>query len=384
MASCVKCAAPLVAPARFCAACGSPVRSPTPAPSPAPLAGAAAAMPAVPAPDPFARTVMGDPCTPSAATAAAAADAHGQPASRTDGRHRQPAARARRPIACASPPPAHPVSPMASSVMNSRRLRTTAGERAHPLERRSAVARADARALLARPHAVNPSRPARWCSSLGQRPALPGHGAAGRRRSTSWSRSPTACSSGSTCGTSSSAVSCKSSHGCRPRCARSWRSSSRSTGCSASASSRSTAGTCAWRCRSARSSSAIRCGAPIHGGVISALADTAGGCRRLERARRAAGARVDHRHAHRLPAARPAGDARGRGATWCAPAAAWASPTSASSTRARPPRSIATGKGVYNVVIPKQATDAVGVTLSSAPRAAAPSPARPCASRGSR
>ncbi len=120
MAVCARCAAPLVATARFCAACGSPVLvNTTPAPQSRPDSrGPTAAMPAVPAPDPFARTVMGDPtAAAAAATAAAAADAHAsQP--------RVPTA----PIAIGAVAPArpNPVSPMASSVMK------TPGDPAQP------------------------------------------------------------------------------------------------------------------------------------------------------------------------------------------------------------------------------------------------------------
>jgi hypothetical protein len=57
MASCLKCGATLIALARFCAACGSPVGRGSVAPAaPAPKSAA----PAAPsAPDPFAQTVMG-------------------------------------------------------------------------------------------------------------------------------------------------------------------------------------------------------------------------------------------------------------------------------------------------------------------------------------
>jgi hypothetical protein len=72
MASCMKCGATLIALARFCATCGSPVArgsvapaAPSPAPSvppPAPSVAPAAPPPksaAVSAPDPFAQTVLG-------------------------------------------------------------------------------------------------------------------------------------------------------------------------------------------------------------------------------------------------------------------------------------------------------------------------------------
>ncbi len=112
MAVCARCAAPLVAAARFCAACGSPVtRSATgPAvssPEPRPDSrGPTVAVPAVPAapapaPDPFASTVMGDP----AAVAAIAAVRSSEPQIRTA------------PIAAVAPARPNPVSPMASSVM---------------------------------------------------------------------------------------------------------------------------------------------------------------------------------------------------------------------------------------------------------------------------
>ena len=55
MASCVKCGAALIAQARFCAACGSPVTRGSVAPAAPPTQGAA-----VSAPDPFARTMLGD------------------------------------------------------------------------------------------------------------------------------------------------------------------------------------------------------------------------------------------------------------------------------------------------------------------------------------
>jgi len=122
MALCARCAAPLVATARFCAACGSPVLlNTTPAPQSRPDSrGPTAAMPAVPAPDPFARTVMGDPAAAAAAaTAAAAADAHASqprvPTAAVASQPRVPTA----PIAIGAVAPArpNPVSPMASSVM---------------------------------------------------------------------------------------------------------------------------------------------------------------------------------------------------------------------------------------------------------------------------
>jgi len=113
MAVCSRCSAALIATARFCAACGSPVGlattprpgtqpmsarpgvgQPTPSPSPAPAAAAAPS-----APDPFARTMMGDPnAVPT-----------------TSEPRMQTAPLAQVAIAPARP---NPVSPMASSVMN--------------------------------------------------------------------------------------------------------------------------------------------------------------------------------------------------------------------------------------------------------------------------
>lgn len=121
MAVCARCAAPLVATARFCAACGSPVLlNTTPPPQSRPDSrGPTEAMPAVPAPDPFARTVMGDPAAAAAAaTAAAAADALASqpkvPAAAGASQPRVPTA----PIAIGvAPARPNPVSPMASSVM---------------------------------------------------------------------------------------------------------------------------------------------------------------------------------------------------------------------------------------------------------------------------
>jgi hypothetical protein len=112
MAVCSRCGTALIATARFCAACGSPValnttpRPPTQpmsasnqvAAAPAPSPGPAPTAP-VPVPDPFARTVMGDPN---------AVQATSEP--------RMPTA----PLAQIAIAPArpNPVSPMASSVMN--------------------------------------------------------------------------------------------------------------------------------------------------------------------------------------------------------------------------------------------------------------------------
>lgn len=113
MAVCSRCSAALISTARFCAACGSPVGlattprpgtqpmsarpgagQPTPSPSPAPAAAAAPS-----APDPFARTMMGDPnAVPT-----------------TSEPRMQTAPLAQVAIAPARP---NPVSPMASSVMN--------------------------------------------------------------------------------------------------------------------------------------------------------------------------------------------------------------------------------------------------------------------------
>lgn len=98
MASCARCGAALIATARFCAACGSPVaRAPTGTTgssdkaAPAPVTGVPPSIP-----DPFAKTILGDP--------AAAAAAAGSPA---------------QPIPAVQPtqPMAPLVSPLASSVM---------------------------------------------------------------------------------------------------------------------------------------------------------------------------------------------------------------------------------------------------------------------------
>lgn len=145
MAVCSRCGTALIATARFCAACGSPVslgttpRPPTapmsatpnpvnPSPSPAPVGGGApppgAAQPPVPgaapsAPDPYARTVMGDPAAvanaiAAATAAAAAAGAPGAAGARTSEPRMPTAPLAQVNIAPARP---NPVSPMASSVM---------------------------------------------------------------------------------------------------------------------------------------------------------------------------------------------------------------------------------------------------------------------------
>ena len=76
----------------------------------------------------------------------------------------------------------------------------------------------------------------------------------------------------------------------------------------------------------------------------------------VERARGWARARVDHRHPHRLPAPRAAGDPRRRGQRRSHPGGASASSTHAllSPGALRPIRS-RPGKGVYNVVIPRAA-----------------------------
>jgi hypothetical protein len=122
MAVCARCSAPLVATARFCAACGSPVLlNTTPRPEsravePRPDSrGPTAAVPAVPAapgqagpvPDPYARTVMGDADAAAAFAAVRAATSEGRIAT-------APLA-AVGAVAAARP---NPVSPMASSVMN--------------------------------------------------------------------------------------------------------------------------------------------------------------------------------------------------------------------------------------------------------------------------
>jgi hypothetical protein len=60
MASCTKCGANLIAQARFCASCGSPITSGSVAPPP-PTGKA----PSVSMPDPFARTILSDPGAPS-------------------------------------------------------------------------------------------------------------------------------------------------------------------------------------------------------------------------------------------------------------------------------------------------------------------------------
>jgi hypothetical protein len=154
MAVCSRCGTALVATARFCAACGSPVTSslgttprpatapmsatpnplappsvsPSPTPSPvvpqaAPQAAPAAAPPAAPsAPDPYARTVMGDPTAVAAAVAAAtAAAAAVNPGGANAGGARAATSEPRMPTAPMSqviaPARPNPVSPMASSVM---------------------------------------------------------------------------------------------------------------------------------------------------------------------------------------------------------------------------------------------------------------------------
>jgi len=117
MAVCARCAAPLVATARFCAACGSPVTRSATAPvvstpeSRPDSRGPTVAVPAVPeaptaaqaqAPDPFASTVMGDPAALAAINAVRAAS---EPRVRTA------------PITAVAAARPNPVSPMASSVM---------------------------------------------------------------------------------------------------------------------------------------------------------------------------------------------------------------------------------------------------------------------------
>jgi len=92
MASCTKCGATLVAQARFCAACGSPVPRDSLA---QPVA--AAQPPTEAAPDPFAKTVMGDELVRAVEAAPRAA-----------------------------------VSPMASSVMSSNDKGPTASPPANP------------------------------------------------------------------------------------------------------------------------------------------------------------------------------------------------------------------------------------------------------------
>ncbi len=112
MAVCARCAAPLVATARFCAACGSPVTRggvapPVTAPESRPDSrGPTVAVPAVApsAPDPFASTVMGDPAAIAAIEAVRAAVPRAATAP-------LPSVGA---VAAARP---NPVSPMASSVM---------------------------------------------------------------------------------------------------------------------------------------------------------------------------------------------------------------------------------------------------------------------------
>jgi len=88
MATCARCGAALIATARFCATCGSPVaRAPTGSSDKASPAAAPVAGTPPPMPDPFAKTMLGD--------AAAAAVPPVQP----------------------TQPMAPPVSPLASSVM---------------------------------------------------------------------------------------------------------------------------------------------------------------------------------------------------------------------------------------------------------------------------
>lgn len=102
MASCARCGAALIATARFCAACGSPVArgsgsatgTEKASPAPAPVTGVPPSIP-----DPFAKTMLGD-----AASAAAPAAAPGGPAG---------------PVPAVQPtqPMGPLVSPLASSVM---------------------------------------------------------------------------------------------------------------------------------------------------------------------------------------------------------------------------------------------------------------------------
>lgn len=119
MAVCARCSAPLVATARFCAACGNPVALAT---TPRPESRAVESRPdsrgptaQVPiAPDPFASTVMGDP---NAVAAAAAALAAARPEVRTNPPRQPTAPMAQSPAIAPARP--NPVSPMASSVMHS-------------------------------------------------------------------------------------------------------------------------------------------------------------------------------------------------------------------------------------------------------------------------
>jgi hypothetical protein len=142
MAVCARCSAPLVAGARFCAACGSPVTlNTTPRPEPRPPAAAPAQAPvpapAPSAPDPFAKTVMGDPNAVAAEVAAVveAARAAGARASApprastapmearisvapTGAAGSSPPAGGTAQIGAVAPARPNPVSPMASSMMS--------------------------------------------------------------------------------------------------------------------------------------------------------------------------------------------------------------------------------------------------------------------------
>lgn len=114
MASCTKCGGNLIAQARFCAACGSPVTSASVAPGPptrkAPDPAAA---------DPFARTVFGDGAGIPAHDAPAAAVSP-MAASVMQSQSRPPPAPAAAPPAASPapsprlPPPAAPAPPVAA------------------------------------------------------------------------------------------------------------------------------------------------------------------------------------------------------------------------------------------------------------------------------
>jgi hypothetical protein len=125
MASCVKCGATLISLARFCATCGSPVtRGSAPPAAPEPKSVAASA------PDPFARTMLGDnvaaaleaspaPAISPMAASLMAAQKQGAPAPAPA--NPQPAAYAPQPYAAQpaaqpqyaqpAPPQPHPIAP---------------------------------------------------------------------------------------------------------------------------------------------------------------------------------------------------------------------------------------------------------------------------------
>jgi hypothetical protein len=115
MATCVKCGAALIAQARFCATCGSPVtRGSVP-----PVAPAAKSV-AISVPDPFARTVLGEnvagvieaaQASPISPLAASHMAAQGGAAPAPSPAYQAPAAYAPQPYAAAPQAPAQPAQP---------------------------------------------------------------------------------------------------------------------------------------------------------------------------------------------------------------------------------------------------------------------------------